>query len=581
MPTLKRKSPSTLAQGFSFFKEYLISEEDKLIKWLWLIGAILCVIAMVGLVFAFSGWFTVFWAVMEAKAISPFLMSLAQFGGLVSAYVLVSSLKNYLVGKFSLSWRNWLTLKFINKLFGSKNNYLELKRTASELANIEQMIQDDVDKYVKLTLALSLDFLYSFSILCTFIGSLWILGGTVIFPGYLVLTAIGIALVASVITYYIGKQLPKINKKSEVVEAEFRQDLAQLTQQSENIAEEHAEEFYKTNLIAKVDEIKQIENEKLNVDTKLTAFQSFNLEFNTIIPYLLAVPLYFNNFINLSQMMQVGFSFGQVSIALNWFVNSYQNISEYKNSINRLTDLIHILESDLNSSPQNITRKVREKESIKVKNLTINKPLLKDSTPLMRGLTFKLNPGEHVMLQGRSGFGKSTLFKVISGSWNYGDGKVSIPAHKKLYILPQEPTIPNNTLRVALAYPETEQTYDDEQYSEVLKKVGLEKFIPYLNEKKSWGNILSGGQKQLLSFARVLLKKPNWLFWDEGTSALDEETEERVFNMAKKIENCTIVSIAHRSTLKKHHRKYLFFKAKGDNCVEIEETYNAQYENLM
>jgi vitamin B12/bleomycin/antimicrobial peptide transport system ATP-binding/permease protein len=571
-------------QSFDLAKDYFVNGDDRLTTWLLLIGSIICVIGLVALMAVFSWWSAGFWTVLAAKALTPFLMYMANFAVLTGTFVGVSVLKNYLTSKLAIRWRLWLTTKIIDKLFRDNNNYLDLKRTSSEVDNVGQRIQQDVDTYVTLTLNLGLDFFNSTLTLITFIGTLWVmsaplklafLGLSLVIPGYLVWAALAAALLATLATYYIGKPLSRINQESEQVEADFRQELTQLNQDAENIAEEHAEHYYKSALSQKVDKIKRVANQKLVTQTRILSFQSFYSQLSSILPTLLAAPLYFSGLIELTQLMQVGMAFGQVSFALSWFVNAYQGLIDYQTSVDRIVELQNTLEgTHLAVNTKGIVNKVRDnKDWIRVKRLTIEHPQAKDATPIIQDVALRLNAGEHVLIGGPSGVGKSTFFKVLSGTWCYGSGKVALPAGKKFYFLPQKPTLPHDTLKAVLAYPEPADTYTDEEYVDVIKKVGgMCQFIPYLEEKRSWSYELSGGQQQRLAFARAFLKKPDWLFLDEATSALDEESEARVYQLAKELKTTTIVSIAHRSTVKKYHDKLVFFKRSERGTFESEET---------
>lgn len=573
------KSPKT---AFNLITGYFFRSDQKLVAWLLLIGAVICVIGLVALMAGFAWWSAGFWAVLSAKALVPFLYSMGQFSLLIAGYAGTYVLRNFFIGKLSILWRNWQTKQIMEELY-DETNFLELKRTSPEIDNVGQRIQEDVKAFIDLTLNLGTDFLNSTLTLVTFIGSLWVIGGplafiafglNIVIPGYLVWVALLVAITATVITHFIGKSLPAANKNLERAEADFRQELTQFNENAENIAEEHAENYYKTTLENRIQTIKETANKKLDTQTKLTAFQNFYSQLGEILPNILAAPLYFSGLIEISQLMQIGMSFGQVSMALNWFANSYENLSMCKASIQRIIELQTDLEKEASmTNPKLIERTVRNKDSIKIKDLNIAEPKKTSSMNyILRMLNLKLKPGEHVLIKGRSGMGKSTLFKILSGTWKYGDGKVRIPSGKSFYFLPQRPTLPSDTLKAVLAYPEKADTYTEDEYIAALTKVGgMTNFIGQLDVKRDWST-LSGGEKQRISFARVLLKKPDWLFLDEATSALDEESEEHVYRTVKTVlSNTTIVSIAHRSTVEKHHSKILFFHANNDREVEISE----------
>jgi putative ATP-binding cassette transporter len=584
MPTTPAKQKSPWRKILGLMSDYFLNSDEKLRAWLLLIGGVICVIVLVGLMAAFSWWTAGFWAVLAGKALMPFLMSLGQFSLILAGYVGVQVIKNHIIGKLTILWRNWLTKKIINELFGSENNYLELKRRHPEIDNIAQRIQEDTNAFVNSTLTLGLDLLKSVLTLGTFAGSLWIMGGplafallglNIVIPGYLVWVALIIAVVATLVTHYIGKSLTKTNQKAEQAEADLRQDIAQLNDDAETIAEEHAEKYYQTAIDSRINDIKATSNKKLNTKTQLVAFQNFYFELSSILPTILAAPLYFSGLIEVGELMQVSMSFTQVNLALSWFVDAYDNLSTYKANIARLTELQGALKiPDASADSRAIRIKERaDKNWFNIKRLHIKSPKASSSDYIMRNLNLKLRPGEHTLITGSSGLGKSTLFKAISGTWKYGEGKIAVPSGKRLYFLPQKPTLPHDTLRGVLAYPEPVDTYTDEEYRAALEAVGgLDELIAQLDETRLWSKELSGGQQQRVAFARVLLKKPDWLFLDEATSALDEESEDHVYRRVKEMQGTTIVSIAHRSTVKKHHGRVLHFhRADAERNVTVEE----------
>jgi len=182
---------------------------------------------------------------------------------------------------------------------------------------------------------------------------------------------------------------------------------------------------------------------------------------------------------------------------------------------------------------------------------------------IMRGLNLQLNRFENTLIKGPSGLGKSTLFKVMAGTWKYGDGEITVPNCRSVCFLPQRPSLPNDTLRAVLAYPETVDTYPKEQCIRVLRAVGaLDKFINELDTKADWSKRLSGGQQQRISFARALLKKPDWLFLDEATASLDTNSETHLYSLLKKeLVGTTFVSIAHRPTVDVFHKRIVTLDA--------------------
>src|SRR5262249_54026070 len=172
---------------------------------------------------------------------------------------------------------------------------------------------------------------------------------------------------------------------------------------------------------------------------------------------------------------------------------------------------------------------------------------LPDGRVLVAGVNTRFKAGEHVLVTGPSGCGKSTFFRALAGIWPFGAGTVQTPANGALMFLPQKPYLPLGVLREVVAYPHGNDGLSDPQIAETLTLCRLEQFAHRLNERDNWALRLSPGEQQRLAIARALLNKPTWLFLDEATAALDEETERYLYQLLRQqLPHTTLVSIAHR-----------------------------------
>jgi putative ATP-binding cassette transporter len=142
-----------------------------------------------------------------------------------------------------------------------------------------------------------------------------------------------------------------------------------------------------------------------------------------------------------------------------------------------------------------------------------------------------LKAGESTLLTGPSGSGKSTLLRAVSGIWPYGNGAIEVPQGQSVMLLPQRPYIPMGTLRGAVCYPSVSGTYDDAAIRDALVAARLPELVDRLDEEDIWPQRLSGGEQQRLAVARALLAKPDWLFLDEATAALDEPSEAAIYRV--------------------------------------------------
>jgi vitamin B12/bleomycin/antimicrobial peptide transport system ATP-binding/permease protein len=160
------------------------------------------------------------------------------------------------------------------------------------------------------------------------------------------------------------------------------------------------------------------------------------------------------------------------------------------------------------------------------------------------------------------------LFRTLAGIWPFASGRLETPAFEKVLFLPQKPYLPLGSLREVTCYPGALQ--DDTLIRAALLKVELPELAPRLDEQALWSQMLSGGEQQRLALARALLIKPEWLFLDEATSAVDEAMEGRLYALlATELPQTTLISIAHRPQVAKFHKQRLRLSLDDANPVKL------------
>ena len=258
----------------------------------------------------------------------------------------------------------------------------------------------------------------------------------------------------------------------------------------------------------------------------------------------------------LGGLMQTISAFGKVQDALSYFVEAYGSIAEYAAVVRRLSGFTaHMEEVDAKESAVTLST---SSGGLDVEGLCVSLP---DGTELLQGCSFALAPGEALLVTGASGAGKSTLLRALAGLWPFARGRAAFPANEKRLFLSQRPYLPLGTLACAVAYPLMERA---------LRLVGMEAFLPRLDEAADWSHILSLGEQQRIAFARILLVRPAWVFLDEATSALDEAREKELYEMlAHELPEMGIVSVGHRSTLREQHEKELHLGGAGSFSTRV------------
>src|SRR5262249_54770546 len=184
---------------------------------------------------------------------------------------------------------------------------------------------------------------------------------------------------------------------------------------------------------------------------------------------------------------------------------------------------------------------------------------LDDGSVVVNDAVVEIGRGQRILVEGESGTGKSTLVRAISGLWPWGSGVILLQKGAQIFLMPQRPYVPLGTLRRATTYPNSPDEIEDDVVQKALDRVGLGHFAARLDEDSHWENTLSGGEKQRLAFARLLILRPDIVIMDEATSALDPSGQELLMSrVIEELPEATVISVGHRPELEKFHdRKIL------------------------
>jgi len=272
-----------------------------------------------------------------------------------------------------------------------------------------------------------------------------------------------------------------------------------------------------------------------------------------LMPYLLCIPFVLDGRMQIGDIQIVSASFSQVYNGIGAFVSQYAELATWRSSIARL----RLLNEALSQKPVSSGIVISEKPAsrIAVHDLSIAFP---NGTPMLVLHELEIAAGSRVLVQGPSGAGKSTLLRSIAGLWPHGSGAVDLPANASIAFLPQRNYMPNGTIASLMAYPHTADHYRDEQYIGLLNALGLERLIADLHAYQPWSRILSPGEQQRIAAARAILSEPDFLFIDEGTSALDAPSETKVYKtIVEHLPKVALISVAHRESVVSFHQQLL------------------------
>lgn len=533
----------------------------------WIARGLLAVVVALslGLVYInvqFNYWNNDFYNTLQNKDLAEFWKQLWKFCYLAAAYIVVAVYYIYLRQMMQIRWRRWMTRDLVAKWLADRSYYhLQLKSDGAD--NPEQRIEADVTQFTNSSLVLSLDLMNSVVSLVTFVVILWTLSGPLSFtligqeisiPGYMVWAALLYSLAGTLLTYWIGRPLVQINFLLQKFGASFRFNMARLRENAESVAFYGGEEVEKRGLSAAFDSIWGNWWRLMRQQKRLTWFTAGFGQLANIFPILVVSPRYFAGTIQLGGIFQTASAFGQVQGSLSWFVDNFTNLAEWKATVDRLTGFVDAVAAtkDIKAG---IAASKHPEGRIRVTDLELALP---DGRVLLESLSADIESGASIMVSGPSGSGKTTLFRALAGLWPFGSGSVQSPADTKALFLPQRPYLPIGSLRQAIVYPGKAEDFSDDALRTILCDVKLGHLSERLDEEGNWSMALSIGEQQRLAIARALLLKPDWLFLDEATAALDEANEQLMYTLiAARLPNATLLSIAHRPAVARYHRTRL------------------------
>jgi putative ATP-binding cassette transporter len=548
---------------WALMRPYWVSEQRG--KGLILLATVVgLALMLVWLEVQFNTWNREFYNTFESRDQAEFYRQLGMFTILAFMFIITGVYKVYFQQMLLIEWRTWLTGRFLDDWLKDRA-YYRLQLVDKGTDNPDQRIADDLNIFVDLTLTLSLGLLSAVVTLVSFVGILWLISGPitlfgVTIPGYMVWVALVYAVVGTALTHLIGKPLVRIGFDQQRYEADFRFALVRLRENTEGVALYRGEAEENANFRARFANVISIWWEKMLKQKQLNWFTIFYAQIAIIFPFFVAAPRYFSGTMPLGGIFQIASAFGQVQSALSWFINIYPSYANWKATVDRLVSFSEALERARAEAQQQSGERV-EAETLSLQQLELALP---QGRTLLAPTTLEFARGEPVLITGPSGAGKSTLFRAIAGIWPYWKGRVSIPRGAKLLFLPQKAYLPIGSLKHVVAYPAQPGSISDDEAREALRAVGLERLGGELERQENWALLLSGGEQQRLAFARALLNKPDWLFMDEPTASLPDDTQAELYRLLQqRLPGTTFVSIGHRESLAEFHKRRLAWAGAG------------------
>ncbi len=367
---------------------------------------------------------------------------------------------------------------------------------------------------------------YCILLLVTFVHVLWTLSGVVhvgigsvvlAIPGFMVFIALTYSAIGTSLALWAGLPLVGASNLRQTVEANFRFGLARAREYSESIALIGGDADERTYLQELLRGVRRGWESQTYGLVRIIVFTTAYGVLANPFPILIAAPRYIMGFITLGTLMQMAQAFSQVTAALSFPVDNLSNIAQWSASVERvmaLQDALGNLQEELGDNRIEVRH---EGASLKFAGVRV---MEHDAAPLMKPLTAEVAPGEHVSIEGEPQLCRK-LVLAVAGLWPWGAGTVTLPAGANIFIASDRPYLPVGALGEAVCYPMTLGVCVPADIDAALRRVGLGDWVGHLAVTGTWERVLSAAQQQRLSFARMLLHRPDWIFLAEATNALD------------------------------------------------------------
>jgi len=486
-----------------------------------------------------------------------------------------TAVRHFFTTTLHRKWRQWLDDRFNQALLDSNHTHFHLLQNgfgaaseaeASSPDNIDQRIQEAIKGMTGGAIGLGVG-IAGVVLSLGFVGlklietsstvrGLDLLGSY----GSACLTLLAIAIYVPLNTFLaakLGSVLQGLSISIQSAEGSYRSELNQLLHRSFHVAVIKGEPAQKA---VNRRRYREIDRTWASLNRVTAGFMGFELVHNFIGSRIVAYAPGLLPYVDKTISLQDYVTGAELATALinecSWFIHAMPDIATLRADARRITELAQAIEAVqqpqdyyARSGPSVFEYRTQDPG----RGLTIHAVELLhtgDDNPFLIADKLHFLPGEWTLVVGESGSGKTSLLKAINGLWAHGRGTITMPETVRSLYVAQDVKLQGVCLKDLVCLPDEAETHTDAAVVAALEEAGLEEFASELSEDgrdgQTWDKLLSGGEKQKLVLAKIVLLRPGLLFLDEATSALDSQAVQAFHQSIK--DHCpeaTVIAIMH------------------------------------
>jgi ABC-type uncharacterized transport system fused permease/ATPase subunit len=501
-----------------------------------------------------------------------------------------TALRHFFSTTLHRKWRAWLDRRFNDALLDRNHTHFHVQHGATDVVTAAARVPDNIDQRVQESIKAMAGGAIGLAMgIAGVILSLLFVGGKLIATstpvggldqlgkyGSVCLTVAAVIVYVPINTFLavkLGAMLQNLNVKMQSAEGSYRRALTTLLHRSFHVAATNGEraqrDIHRRRYV-------DIDHSWASLNVLTASYMGFELVYSflgaRIIAYAPGFLPYVHGTINFQEYVTGAELANAIINDFSWFIHVMPDIAQLRANALRITGLATSIEDvqrprDFYSRTGLSELRYENREprlGLTVRNLQLMYP--GDDEPFLETGHLHFERGEWALLVGVSGSGKSSLLKAISGLWPHGRGTVALPREMRTYYAAQDVKLPPLSLKELVCLPEHAGGYKDAEVVSALVEADLAEFAVDLaaegRANQGWDLLLSGGQKQKLVLARILLMRPELLLLDESTSALDSQAviafHEAIRNHCPDI---TVISVMHGESPPKSSRNGDFFRS--------------------